>query len=118
MTAKERKSMLRKPARIAVALALTLGLGGAGAVASSAPAFAVSPGCSFQQHWSVTSTAVTAYFYYVCTDPPANNPVAFSLYKNDTVVATGSGAEQYLCNGSTENQFSMNMGDAIEAACG
>jgi hypothetical protein len=118
MIAKEREIMVRKSIRLAAAFTLTLAAVGGGAIASTAPAFAVQPTCSFQMSHGITPTAVTGYFYYVCTSPPEHEPLTVDLYRNSTLVATGSGTATYTCNGSTENYFSIDGSAPFQAACG
>jgi hypothetical protein len=118
MTAKEREIMVRKSIRLAAAFTLTLAAVGGGAIASTAPAFAVPPTCSFQMSHGITPTAVIGSYYYVCSDPPEHEPLTVDLYRNSTLVATGSGTATYTCNGSTENEFSIDGTGYFEAACG
>jgi hypothetical protein len=107
-----------KPARIAAALALTLATGTLGAIAATPSALAVPPTCSFQTWDVVTATTVSGYSYFVCTSPPEHEPLAVTVYRNATVVATGSGSATYTCNGTTWHLYNINGEQDFGANCG
>jgi hypothetical protein len=109
--------LLSHGSRLAAAVALVITSSGV-AVAAAAPASAAgngSPGCSVSQGYALNTApkSIFAHYSITCEDRTAPGPISIIRLVNGAwqSVATGNGALNYLCKGSTEYEYQV-----VEAA--
>jgi hypothetical protein len=119
--------LLSRGSRLAAAAALIIASGAVSAVAA-VPASAAtgngSPGCSVSSGYALLTgpSRISAHYTITCEDRTAAAPISIARLVNGTwqSVATGNGALIYICQGSTEYEYVVEVAAnyEFEDACG